>query len=53
MDGFFDGLAAKYAEPEPRTKGKGKKRKTKGVMKEDGEGKAAKKVETRVGPTRN
>lgn len=26
MDGFFDGLAAKYAEPEPKLKGKGKKR---------------------------
>lgn len=26
MDGFFDSLASKYAEPEPKGKGKGKKR---------------------------
>lgn len=26
MDGFYDSLAAKYAEPEPKSKGKGKKR---------------------------
>jgi len=35
MDGFFDSLATKYAEPEPKTKGKGKKRSKR--TEEDGE----------------
>lgn len=29
MDSFFDGLAAKYAEPQPAAKGKGKKKRAK------------------------
>lgn len=35
MDGFFDSLATKYAEPEPKAKGKGKKRSKRGE--DDGE----------------
>ncbi|CAA7271712.1 unnamed protein product [Cyclocybe aegerita] len=35
MNNFFDGLAAKYAEPAPRTKGKGKKRGPEAAEEED------------------
>ncbi len=35
MDGFFDGLAAKYAEPEPTAKGKGRKGKKRAAAEEE------------------
>lgn len=35
MDGFFDGLAAKYAEPEPAAKGKGRKGKKRAAAAEE------------------
>ncbi|KAK0197125.1 DnaJ-domain-containing protein [Armillaria mellea] len=47
MDGFFDGLAAKYAEPELKFKGKGKKR---GKAGDDDSDDAPKKKSKRAAP---
>ncbi len=47
MDGFFDGLAAKYAEPEHKFKGKGKKR---GKAGDDDSDDAPKKKSKRAAP---
>lgn len=47
MDGFFDSLAAKYAEPQPSAKGKGKKRRVKDDGDDDEEIQASPKKRSR------
>lgn len=46
MDGFYDSLAAKYAQPESKSKGKGKKR----AQDDDVEDTAPKKKKSKVAP---
>lgn len=52
VDGFFDSLAAKYAEPEASTnsKGKGRKKRSKGAEGDDDEAAASPKKKAKGGP---